>query len=117
MRLSIVFPTLFLAAGVAATAAPLLQDPRILIDSGGDAIPISSGINEVQPNGNQTVSFDFFNDTSAIVTSFTFKRRLILACRALRLRFSPAPIRAAISWAAIRLTTHRRDISDICFRE
>jgi hypothetical protein len=73
MRLSIVFPTLFLVAGVAAMAAPLLQDPRILIDSGGDAIPISSGINEVQPNGNQTVSFDFFNDTSAIVTSFTFQ--------------------------------------------
>ena len=72
MRLAIALPTLFLT-GIAVTATPLLQDPQILIDSGGDAIPISSGINQVQPNGNQTVAYDFFNDTSNIVTSFTFQ--------------------------------------------
>jgi hypothetical protein len=72
MRLAIVGPTLFLAAAVAVTATPLLNDPQILIDTGGDAIPISSGINQVQPNGNQTVTFDFVNDTSNIVTAFRF---------------------------------------------
>jgi hypothetical protein len=50
-----------------------LNDPEILIDSGGDAIPISSGINQVQPTGAQTVSYDFFNDTQGIVTSFLFQ--------------------------------------------
>ena len=65
--------TLFLAAAVAVSAAPLLNDPDILIDSGGDAIPISTGINQVQPNGAQTVSFDFVNDTLNIVTGFNFE--------------------------------------------
>jgi hypothetical protein len=72
MRLAIVGPTLFLAAAVVVTATPLLNDPEILIDTGGDAIPISSGINQVQPNGNQTVSYDFVNDTNNIVTGFRF---------------------------------------------
>ena len=73
MRLAIVGPTLFLAAALALTATPLLNDPEILIDSGGDAIPITSGINQVQPTGDQTVSYDFVNDTKSIVTGFTFE--------------------------------------------
>ena len=73
MRLAIVGPILFLAAAVAVTATPLLNDPQILIDTGGDAIPISTGINQVQPTGDQTVSYDFFNNTKNIVTGFTFE--------------------------------------------
>jgi hypothetical protein len=73
MRLAIVGPMLCLAAAVAVTATPLLNDPEILIDTGGDAIPISSGINQVQPTGDQTVSYDFFNNTKNIVTGFTFE--------------------------------------------
>ena len=65
--------TLFLAAAVAVTATPLLNDPQILIDTGGDAIPISTGINQVQPTGEETVTYDFFNDTKFIVTAFTFE--------------------------------------------
>ena len=73
MRLTFVCPTVFLAAAVAVTATPLLNDPEILIDTGGDAIPISTGINQVQPTGDQTVSYDFFNNTKNIVTGFTFE--------------------------------------------
>lgn len=73
MRLPIVGPTLFLAAAVAVTATPLLNDPEILIDSGCCSIPISSGINTVQPTGDATVTYDFFNDTKNIITGFTFE--------------------------------------------
>jgi hypothetical protein len=73
MRLAIVCPALFLAAAVAVTATPLLNDPEILIDSGGDAIPITSGINQVQPTGDQTVTYDFINNTKYVVTGFTFE--------------------------------------------
>jgi hypothetical protein len=73
MRLAIVCSTLLLTGGIALTASPLLQDPQILIDAGGDAIPISSGINQVQPTGMQTVTYDFVNDTPSIITSFIFQ--------------------------------------------
>jgi len=73
MRLPIVGPALFLAAAVAVTATPLLNDPQISIDSGCCSIPISSGINTVQPTGDATVTYDFFNDTKNIITGFTFE--------------------------------------------
>ncbi len=73
MRLAIVCSTFFLAAGIALTASPLIQDPQILIDTGGDAVGISTGINAVQPCGNPTCSFDFIDDTPAFVVSFDFK--------------------------------------------
>jgi hypothetical protein len=72
MRLAIVGPALFLAAAVAVTATPLLNDPEITIDSGCCSIPISTGINTVQPTGAETVTYDFFNDTNNIVTGFRF---------------------------------------------
>jgi hypothetical protein len=73
MRVAIVLSTLFLAGGAAVMASSLLQDPHILIDTGGDAIPISSGIDQVQPNGMQTVTYDFFNDTPDNITGFDFQ--------------------------------------------
>jgi hypothetical protein len=75
MRIAIVCSTLLLACGVAATASSLLQDPQILIDSGGDAtgISIPPGINIAQPCGMATCSYDFVNDTPNIVTGFNFK--------------------------------------------
>ena len=75
MRLPILFSTLCLAAGVAVTATPLLQDPQILIDTGGDSVGISvpPGINQVQPCGSATCTYDFFNDTGSIITSFHFE--------------------------------------------
>ena len=75
MRLPIVYSTLLLASGIALNASPLLQDPQILIDSGGDATIISQppGINLAQPCGSATCVFDFVNDTASIVTGFNFK--------------------------------------------
>ena len=75
MRLAIVCSTLLLASGVAVSASSLLQDPQILIDSGGDATPISipPGLNIAQPCGSATCSYDFLNDTPNIVTGFNFK--------------------------------------------
>src|SRR5690349_1678345 len=72
MRLAIVCSTLCLAAGVVVSATPL-HDPQILIDTGGDSIGISIGINQVQPCGSSSCTYDFFNDTGAIITSFTFQ--------------------------------------------
>jgi hypothetical protein len=72
MRLPNVCFALLLATGLVATASPLLHDPQILIDTGGDPLSIHD-INVVQPNGNQTVTYDFVNDTSSIVTKFTFE--------------------------------------------
>lgn len=75
MRLPIVYSTLLLASGIALNASPLLQDPQIVIDSGGDATIISQppGINLAQPCGSATCVFDFVNDTASIVTGFNFK--------------------------------------------
>jgi hypothetical protein len=78
MRLAIMCSTLLLANGIALSASPLLQDPQIVIDSGGDATVISvpPGINEAQPCGSATCSFDFINDTASIVTGFNFKTKI-----------------------------------------
>jgi hypothetical protein len=76
MRLFLTLSLLILAAGIGATATPLLppiNDPQILIDSDCCSIPITSGINQVQPTGAQTVKYDFFNDTSNVITSFSFQ--------------------------------------------
>jgi hypothetical protein len=77
MRLLITLSVLFLAATIAGTAAPLLlppiHDPEILIDSDCCSIPITTGINQVQPTGAQTVTYDFFNDTPDVITSFVFQ--------------------------------------------
>jgi hypothetical protein len=76
MRLFITLSLLFLAAAIGATATPVLppiNDPEILIDSDCCSIPITSGINQVQPTGAQTVMYDFFNDTPGTITSFTFQ--------------------------------------------
>ena len=77
MRFQNMFPVLFLAATIAGTAAPLvlppIHDPEILIDSDCCSIPITSGINQVQPTGAQTVTYDFFNDTPDVITSFVFQ--------------------------------------------
>ena len=73
MRIATVVSILFLAAGTAAMADGVLQDPEILIDSGCCSIPLSTGINTVQPTGAGTVTYDFFNDTANIVTSFRFQ--------------------------------------------
>jgi hypothetical protein len=76
MRLFITLSVLFLAAAIGVIATPLLppiNDPEILIDSDCCSIPITSGINQVQPTGAQTVTYDFFNDTPGTITSFTFQ--------------------------------------------
>jgi len=76
MRLFVTLSLLILAAAIGATATPLLppiNDPEILIDSSCCSIPITSGINQVQPTGAQTVAYDFFNDTSNVITSFKFQ--------------------------------------------
>ena len=52
---------------------PPIHDPEILIDSDCCSIPITSGINQVQPTGAQTVTYDFFNDTPDVITSFVFQ--------------------------------------------
>jgi len=77
MRLLITLSVLFLTATIACTATPLLpppiNDPEILIDSDCCSIPITTGINQVQPTGAQTVTYDFFNDTPDVITSFIFQ--------------------------------------------
>jgi hypothetical protein len=76
MRLLITLSLLFLTITVGATASQLLppiNDPEILIDSDCCSIPITSGINQVQPTGAQTVTYDFFNDTPDVITSFVFQ--------------------------------------------
>ena len=79
MRLIIVCCTLLLAASFAVTGTPV-YDPEVALDGGGDAIPITLGINQIQPNAGCPVlngliqcTFDFVNDTSNILTSFTFQ--------------------------------------------
>jgi len=79
MRLFITLSVLFLAAAIEATATPLLppiNDPEILIDSDCCSTPISSGINSVVLTGAQTVTYDFFNDTSNMITSFNFATKI-----------------------------------------
>ena len=74
MRSLIISPLILLLACVVLTAAPLpLDDPQILIDTGGDPLPISTSLGVVQPCGSQHCTFDFFNDTGAFVTSFLFE--------------------------------------------
>jgi hypothetical protein len=77
MRLLITLSVLFLTATIVGTATPLLpppiNDPEILIDSDCCSIPITTGINQVQPTGAQTVTYDFFNDTPGVITSFIFQ--------------------------------------------
>jgi hypothetical protein len=48
------------------------QDPRILIDTGGDPLNVTTGLNQVQSDGSAFVSYDFVNDT-ALLTSFLFE--------------------------------------------
>ncbi len=69
MRLTILFLVAFC---VSAMANPAPLDPQILIDSGGDALPVSSNLGAAQPCSPGPCTFDFFNDTGAILTSFTF---------------------------------------------
>lgn len=73
MRFAIVSLCVLLAAGVAGTAAPLFNDPQILIDTGGDSLPISTSIGIAQPCSPGPCTFDFFNDTGGILTNFTFE--------------------------------------------
>jgi hypothetical protein len=78
MRVAIVSSILFLTAAVAGHAT-LLQDPNMEVDNGGDAIGITSGINQVQPcGGSRTCDYSFFNDTGAIITSFTFETTIAM---------------------------------------
>jgi hypothetical protein len=72
MRFLFVGFTLLLASSFTVPATPL-HDPEILIDTGGDSIPISTGINQAQPCGSAPCIFDFFNDTGGILISFTFE--------------------------------------------
>ena len=69
MRLTLAFLTAF---SVSVLANPVPFDPQILIDTGGDSLPISSNIGIAQPCSPGPCTFDFFNDTGAILTSFTF---------------------------------------------
>jgi hypothetical protein len=62
-----------LLAGTLQLPADVL-DPAIEISPGGDSNPISTGINNVQPdfqNGN--LVFAFYNDTTAVITGFDFQ--------------------------------------------
>ncbi len=73
MRFAIVSLCILVAAGVAATGSPLFLDPQILIDTGGDSLPISTNIGIAQPCSPGPCTFDFFNDTGGILTKFTFE--------------------------------------------
>lgn len=53
--------------------AATLPDPGILLDVGSASSPITTGINTVQPNGANTLIFDFFNNTGSVITGFTFQ--------------------------------------------
>ena len=68
-----VLPTLGLLLAI-STAVFASTDPTIFIDS-GDPLPLllSNGLNQVQPNGTNPLTFDFLNDTGAIVTSMLFQ--------------------------------------------
>lgn len=72
MRLLTGLSAMLLAASFTASGA-LLNDPEMVIDGDCCSIPISNGINQVQPTGDQTVTYDFFNDTPNIITSFIFQ--------------------------------------------
>lgn len=78
MRLLIVSSLLLLVISFTVTATPISYplppgDPRILIDTGGDALPLSTNLGVVQPCGAPHCAFDFFNDLGVFVTSFTFE--------------------------------------------
>jgi hypothetical protein len=57
-----------------STAALASTDPTIFIDS-GDPLPLllSTDLGQVQPNGTDPLTFDFLNDTGAVVTSLLFQ--------------------------------------------
>jgi hypothetical protein len=81
MRFLVVPTLVLLSASLLVTATPIAPgDPRILIDTGGDSLPISTNIDTVQPSTNcptvegiLTCTFDFFNDTGRFLTSFQFE--------------------------------------------
>jgi len=79
MRLAIFCSTLLVAAGVTATATPV-NDPEMEIDTGGFSTPISTTIGTAQPCDpgplNLPCSYDFFNDTGSLLTSFTFETKI-----------------------------------------
>jgi MYXO-CTERM domain-containing protein len=70
-----------LAAGVVPVMADTVpdNDPFIFIDAGDPPppIPISTGINEVQSNGTLLQTFDFINDTNAVITGFEFQTTVV----------------------------------------
>ncbi len=74
MRSFITSSALLLAISLILTATPIpFGDPQILIDTGGDPLPISTSLGVVQPCGQPHCAFDFFNDTGVFVTSFLFE--------------------------------------------
>ena len=79
MRLAIFCCILLVAAGVTATATPV-NDPEMEIDTGGFSTPISTTIGTAQPCDpgplNMPCSYDFFNDTGNLLTSFTFETKI-----------------------------------------
>ena len=72
MRLLTGFFAMLSAVSFTASGA-LLNDPEMVIDGDCCSIPISSGINQVQPTGASSVTYDFFNDSPNIITSFIFQ--------------------------------------------
>ena len=79
MRLAIFCCILLVAAGVTARATPV-NDPEMEIDTGGFSLPISTMIGMAQPCDpgpqNMPCSYDFFNDTGSLLTSFTFETKI-----------------------------------------
>jgi hypothetical protein len=67
---------LFLLAAISfsALADPTPVDPEILIDEGfgSPGITVPPGINQVQPCGSLSCTYDFINDTGGVITSFRF---------------------------------------------
>ncbi len=118
MRLAIVYSTLLLASGIALNASPLLQDPQIVIDSGGDATIISQppGINLAQPCGSATCVFDFVNDTPSIVTGFNFKTTINTGLSGEEASLLPALIPAVILLVATPLMTLQQESCNIFIR-
>ena len=73
LLMSLVVVCAFLLAIPAVTRADVVTgDPEIGLDSGGDALNLSTSINVVQPSGANPLHFSFFNDLDGIVTSLTF---------------------------------------------
>jgi hypothetical protein len=71
LKSSLVLCSFLIALPFVALSQSPPPDPEILIDTGGDPLPITTSIGQVQPNGSGLVTYDFVNDTG-LLTSFAF---------------------------------------------